>query len=423
MPGEHEGAAMTTSSQPNAKLLLSMVILLGAVFALGSQSLASAQTFQVLYNFTGGRDGTGPPDGVTLDRAGNLYGTASAGGNQVSGCSNGWGQTGCGAVFELAHSGSSWIMKPLYDFQGGADYGNPDEGVVFGLDGALYGTSSATVFRLQPPPTFCASVNCSWQETLLHQFTGQPDASSPDSRLVFDTAGNMYGVTFFGGAENEGAAYEVTPSSGSWTESVIYSFNPDAGLGVGTYLPNGPLVLDQSGNLYGTAYCDEIRGCFSTVWQLQHSESGWLLNNIFNFGGLQGYELDGVISDASGNLYGLSDGNQQTNGSENAYELSPSNGNWTFTQLYDLGEEGNLSGPAMDSAGNLYGSNIISGYGTIFKLTRSGNSYTYSVLHTFNSNDGEFPVGTLTVDSSGNLYGTTVKGGMFGYGVIWEITP
>ena len=129
-----------------------------------------------------------------------------------------------------------------------------------------------------------------------------------------------------------------------------------------------------------------------------------------------------MISDASGNLYGFSDGDDG-NGSENAFELSPSNGGWNYTLVNDLGSEGNLSGPAMDSAGNLYGSNVIYGYGTLFKLTRSGNTWTYSVLHTFSGSDGEFPVGTLTVDSSGNLYGTTTEGGTYDYGVIWEITP
>jgi uncharacterized repeat protein (TIGR03803 family) len=385
---------------------------------------AQAQTFQVLHNFTGGRDGAGPTDGLTIDRNGNLYGTASAGGNQLYGCSNGWGMTGCGAVFELARSGSGWLLRPLYDFQGGADNGNPYFGVVFGPGGALYGLTSGSggggVFRLTPPPTFCAGFTCNWQETLLHQFTGQPDGSGPNSRVLFDPAGNMYGVTFEGGAYNAGAVYELSPGGGGWTESVIYSFNQN--LGVGTSLPNGPLVLDRSGDLYGTAYCNEIGGCFGAVWQLQQSQSGWGLNNIFTFNGFNGFELDGVISDASGNLYGFSDGDQD-NGSENAYKLSPSSEGWTYTLVNDLGSEGNLSGPAMDAAGNLYGSDITSGYGTLFKLTRSGDTWTYSVLHTFSGPDGEFPVGTIVVDSSGNLYGTTVKGGSYGYGVIWEITP
>jgi len=262
---------------------------------------------------------------------------------------------------------------------------------------------------------------CNWQETVLHQFSGQPDGSYPASRVLFDPSGNMYGVTFFGGLYNEGAVYELSPGNGGWTENVIYSFNPN--LGLGTSLPNGPLVLDQAGNLYGTGYCNEIDGCYGAVWQLQPSQSGWNFSNIYTFNGFNGYELTGVVSDPAGNLYGFTDGGDG-NGSETAYELSPSNGGWTYHLVYNLGSEGNLSPPAMDSAGNLYGSNIIYGYGTVFKLTRSGNTWTYSTLYTFNGGaDGEFPVGTMVVDSNGNLYGTTVRGGTYGYGVVWEITP
>ena len=102
---------------------------------------AHAQTFQVLHNFAGGSDGANPLDGLTIDRNGNLYGTASAGGNQVSGCINFLNTTGCGAVFELAHSGSGWILKPLYDFPSSSN-GNPAWGAVFGPDGALYGPTN-----------------------------------------------------------------------------------------------------------------------------------------------------------------------------------------------------------------------------------------------------------------------------------------
>ena len=236
---------------------------------------AQAQTFQVLHNFTGGADGAAPLDGLTSDRHGNLYGTASAGGNQISGCGNSWGNTGCGGVFELARSGTGWILRPLYNFQGGYDYGNPGSGVVFGPDGALYGLTGdsggcdyykcGAVYRLAPPPTSCASFRCSWQETVLHQFTGQPDGSFPASRVIFDPAGNMYGVTFFGGAYNDGAVYEVSPKNGGWTENVIYSFNSNGGLSAG--LPAGQMVIDQSGNLYGTANCNNNLGCFyGEVW-------------------------------------------------------------------------------------------------------------------------------------------------------------
>src|SRR5271167_185513 len=126
--------------------------------------------------------------------------------------------------------------QALFDFQGGYDSGNPGNGVVIGPDGALYGLTNGAggcngyyicgnVFRLAPPPTFCASFICNWQETILHQFTGQPDGSLAASRVIFDSAGNMYGVTFFGGLYNDGAVYELSRNGGGWTEKIIYSFN------------------------------------------------------------------------------------------------------------------------------------------------------------------------------------------------------
>jgi hypothetical protein len=232
--------------------------------------LLRAQNFQILHSFTGGRDGANPTDGLTIDRSGNLYGTASAGGNQVPGCGNVLGTSGCGTVYKLAHSGSGWLLTPLYEFQGGRD-ADPNFGVVFGSDGALYGGTSGTtgsctsgygcggIFRLTPPPTSCPNSNCYWRETMLHWFTGQPDGATLTSRLIFDRAGNIYGTTFFGGAYNTGAAYELSPGHGGWTESVIYSFNQNS-QGLGVAYPAGDLAIDQAGNLYSAAYCNDTIG-------------------------------------------------------------------------------------------------------------------------------------------------------------------
>jgi hypothetical protein len=411
-------------------LLLVFVVTTMTIAALPAQ----AQTFQVLHNFTGGRDGANPLDGLTIDRNGNLYGTASAGGNQIYGCDNSYGTTGCGAVFELARSGAGWILRPLYDFQGGNDSGNPGFGVVFGPDGALYSLTNGgggcnddymcgNVFRLAPPPTSCTSFICNWQETILHQFTGQPDGSLPASRVIFDSTGNMYGVTFFGGLYNGGVVYELSRNGSGWTENVIYSFNINGTNGEG--FPGGQLAIDPAGDLYGAAGCSQMMGCFyGEVWQLQHSQGSWKLNALFQFNGGNGYQPIGVIRDSSGNLFGttLGDGGNQ---SAAVYELSPSNGGWNYTQLYNYGGFGEDStvALAMDSAGNLYGADSITGDGYIFKLTRSGNGWTFSRLHSFSGPDGAGATGQLVLDSAGNLYGTTAVGGAYGYGVIWEITP
>jgi uncharacterized repeat protein (TIGR03803 family) len=263
-----------------------------------------AQSFQVLHNFTGGRGGANPLDGLTIDHNGNLYGTASAGGNQASGCSNSLGTSGCGTVFELARSGSGRILRTLYEFQGGTD-ADPTLGVVFGPDGALYGLTAGTsgscsneygcggVFRLSPPPRACPSFVCNWQETILHQFNGQPDGASPTSRALFDGAGNLYGATFFGGANNLGAVYELSPGNGGWTEGVIYSFSQN-NQSLGVSLPAGYIAIDQANNLYGAAYCNDTIGCFyGAVFQLRPSPSGWNLSELYAFNGFNATHLSG----------------------------------------------------------------------------------------------------------------------------------
>jgi hypothetical protein len=383
-------------------------------------AVAQAQTFQVLHSFSGGDDGANPEDGLTMDASGNLYGTASAGGIRQSGCSNFWGSYGCGNVFELKAYGSSWVAKPLYEFKGGSDYGNPGRGVVFGPDGALYGVTGYDVFRLAPPPTFCPTWACSWQETVLHQFSGSGDGSGPSSRLVFNSAGNIFGVTYFGGPYNNGTIYELSHNGGGWTESIIYAFNSQGGLGQG--LPEGNIVFDPAGNLYGTTDCSATLGCFwGAVWQLQPSQSGWNLTNLYQWPSASGYQPVGVIRDSAGNLYGSDFGDSGIPGA--IYELSPSNGGWNYTQLYDFQLGDLANGLVMDAAGNLYGADYEYGYGYIFKMTPSSNGWTFTTLHTFSGPDGEFPQGQIVIDRNGNLYGTTIKGGSDGYGVVWEITP
>jgi hypothetical protein len=173
-----------------------------------------AQTFTVLHNFSGGMDGANPPDGLTMDAAGNLYGVASGGGQRVSGCQDNEGTYGCGTVFEMKPFGSSWLFTPLYQFPGGDDNRNPTLGVVIGPDGALYGAAHKGAFRLTPPPTFCNAWFCSWQSTIFHRFAGHPNADPPSSRLIFDSAGNIYGVSYFGGPYNGGSVFQLSHRSG-----------------------------------------------------------------------------------------------------------------------------------------------------------------------------------------------------------------
>jgi uncharacterized repeat protein (TIGR03803 family) len=161
---------------------------------------AQAQTFKVLHTFTGGADGGYPYAGLTMNRAGNLYGTAGGGGNTGGNCGN----TGCGTVFKLAHVGSGWVFTPIYSFTGGNDGSTPEAGVVFGPDGSLYGTTgyggqygNGIVFNLKPSPTACKAALCPWTEIVLYSFPAG-DSPLPLGDVVFDQVGNLYGSTFAG---------------------------------------------------------------------------------------------------------------------------------------------------------------------------------------------------------------------------------
>ncbi len=187
---------------------------------------AKAQTLSVLFEFTGGGNaGYDPYSGVVIDQQGRLYGTTAYS-----------GQYGWGTVYRLSRAGSGWIATGLYDFQGGADGGNPVANVTFGPDGTLYGTTSVggngfgTVFNLRPPASVCKSALCPWTETVLYSFSGGSDggfAGDPSfaDALVFDQAGNLYGTTPDGGAHKLGVVFKLTPSGSGWTESVSLEFH------------------------------------------------------------------------------------------------------------------------------------------------------------------------------------------------------
>ena len=221
-----------------------------------------AQTFQVIHTFTGGNDGSIPLAGLTIDRAGNLYGTASGGG--VTGpC----GSYGCGIAFRLKSSASGWTMTPLHAFQKGTDGANPEARMVLTSDGALYGTTlyggghtcyfstCGTVFKLTPSPIVCKTPLCAWDETVIYRFVGQPYAGNPvDGPLAFDHAGNLYGVAA-GGPDEHGVIYELTLSGGTWSEVDLARGNNN-GSGV---------VFDSAGNLYGSNTGEGYGGIYQLV--------------------------------------------------------------------------------------------------------------------------------------------------------------
>ena len=204
-------------------------------------------------------------------------------------------------------SGGSGSENALYSFSGGSDPKFPYAGLIFDKAGNLYGTTEfggannqGTVFEITP------NSNGSWTETVLYSFTGSTDGGQPYGSLVLDAAGNLYGTTNFGGSSNCnlgcGTVFELTPSSGGWKETVLYTFTG----GSDGREPYARLLSDASGNLYGTtllggnigSVCST--GC-GTVFKLTHGSSGWTESVLYAFqGGADGASpYDGLAFDAA----------------------------------------------------------------------------------------------------------------------------
>ena len=388
-------------------------------------TLMQAQTFSVLHNFTAGAGGANPEAGVTLGPAGVLYGTAAYGGIHNN----------YGTVFKLSQVHSSWVFSPLYEFIGGFDGAVPYGGVTVGPSGALYGTAETrgvsdqgTVFELRPPFSVCKGALCYWNQTVLHAFAGYPvDGAEPEvENLVFDQAGNIYGTTEQGGMYGDGTLFELTPSAGGYTETILYSF----GNGSDGLYPYSGVAFDSAGNLYGTTYAGGT-GAAGTVYQLVPSNGSWQENVLVNFDGTNGQNpYSNLIVDASGNLYGTTYGGGQ-NGGGVVYRLAPSGGGFTYSALYTFSEYcDSYGGVAMDTAGDLFGVCSAGGAnndGWIFELTNCSQECSVVDLHDFSGSDGANPYGGPVLDANGNLYGTTYSGGAgtcYGgpnCGVVWEI--
>ena len=432
---------MTYSSQLGIRSLVRLAVAGIATLFILAASAAQAQTLTVLHGFTGGADGANSAAGLTLDAAGNLYGTTLRGGIEEGPCYG-----ACGVVFKMTHRGSGWTETPIYSFGGSPDGENPNARVIFGPDGALYGTTyeggscCGTVFKLQPPPSFCASTSCSWRETILYSFTSLADGAYPAAEVVFDRAGNLYGTTQSGGTGpcqlGCGTVFELSPNAnGTWSKSTLHSFQGGATDGSS---PDSALLFDSAGNLYGTTdlggnyYCYSAPTC-GTVFELTPSGSGWTEKVLHFFtDDADGGNPAGLVFDREGNLYGAACQGPGEFGAGTIFELTPDQGGgWTFTVPYTFTSSGASfpNAPSMDAAGNIYGSSQnggVYGTGAAYKLTRSNGGWSYSTVGSFNYQgpSGDTPVGTVVVDAQGNLYSTCYSGGSSqNAGTVWEITP
>ncbi|MGD0415528.1 MAG: choice-of-anchor tandem repeat GloVer-containing protein [Terriglobales bacterium] len=351
-----------------------------------------------------------PITSLIPDGAGNFYGATELGGS----CP-GWNGYGCGVVYELSPNGSGgWNETVLHTFSGPPDAANPIFApVVFDRAGNLYGTTGyggsdnlGAVYELSP-------AGASWTEAVLYSFG--TDWYYPTAGLIMDSAGNLYGTTAWGGDGNCGTVFEMSPSGGGWTEQVIYS----------PYCPAGSagLIMDAAGNIFGAAA--------STVFELSPNGSGgWNPTVIHTFAGApkDGYGAAGVpVLDHAGNLYGATYSGG-TNNYGTVYKLSPitegkKKGQWEERILHSFssGKDGAnpSAGVVLDAAGNIYGTTYYggkSGVGTVFELIAPAGTdkyYKEKVLWTFNGSDGMLPYGNPILDSAGNLYGTANEGGSY----------
>jgi uncharacterized repeat protein (TIGR03803 family) len=277
-------------------------------------------------------------------------------------------------------------------------------------------------------------------EKVLYSFTGAvesgPDGANPGANLLRDAAGNLYGTTQFGGTSGNGTVFELVNSNGSYTEKVLYSFEGST-VNDGT-LPLAGLVIDSSGNLYGTA---SGGGAFNAgiVFELVNSNGSYtekVLHSFASGGDGQGPQA-GLVMDSHGNLFGTTVvGGASDSGA--VFELVNSSGNYTETVVHSFTDANGDGGfpyanLIVDSKGNLYGTTSLGGasnVGTVFELVNSSGSYTETVLYSFTgaNGDGRGPIVGLVRDSSGNLYGTTQFGGpstacgtKLGCGVVFEL--
>jgi hypothetical protein len=440
---------------------------------LATVSIASASWKEkVLYSFQGIPDGSLPVGAVVFDQAGNLYGATTEGGS--SACRS---VALCGTVFQLAppaKQGDPWAETVLYVFKGNAfnDGATPVGGLVIDSAGNLYGTTAyggtgdcvllgsklgcGTVFELSPPQ----QKGDAWKETVLYSFPTAKQGYLPNGDLVFDSTGNLYGATMFGGGFGTtcdpfyqycGAVFELSPpktKGGKWTEKVQHGFK---GRTDGAN-PNGGLVLDGKGAVYGTTLSGGNSNCKTTysagcgtAFKLNPPTTkggAWTETMLHRFtGGNDGAGPNGgLIFSTTGSLYGTGGGGGSGNGFGVVFQLAKAkSGRWTETVLYSFQGGADGRDPAapvtLDSSGNLFGTTNAEGAhfgGTFFQLkppVGGRHKWSFALLYSFlGPPDAEFPASRLIFGTGGALFGTTQNGGtgqacQGGCGTVFEISP
>jgi uncharacterized repeat protein (TIGR03803 family) len=338
------------------------------------------------------------------------------------------------ALFSVSSAWAGGKYKVLHAFTGGRGGGGLWGSMVLDTKGNLYGTTSGggtkgsgTVFQLTP------GSNGKWSETILHNFPSSADDGwAPTSSLALDAEDSLYGTAATGGEHHSGIAFEL--AHGTWAESVLYSFcaKPKCSDGGSPY---AGLVMDESGNLFGTG---------GAAFELSPGSDGWSETVLHDFTCKNNYDgcepFAGVVLDSVGNVYGTT---QHGGGSQNCgggcgtvYEVSPTpdgKRKESILHKFDVhpgdGAFPGVGALVLDSAGRLYGTTDVggaTGNGTIYRLTpQSGGHWKETILYSFKGGAvGQEPSAGVVMDKAGNLYGTTIAGGSAcGCGVVYKLAP
>jgi uncharacterized repeat protein (TIGR03803 family) len=386
----------TTAMRGFCNIIGGLLIVLGPFAAIGA---AQAGHEKVLYGFSGGADGNDPDSRLVMDSEGNLYGTTFDG-----------GASNAGTVFKVRPNG---VQSVLYSFTGGKDGGFPTGDLILETDnGGLVGTTQAggdhnvgTIFTVDPQ---------GGGETVDYSFTGGSDGANPVGGLFEDGSFNLYGTTKNGGDSGFGTVFELVPFGGGF--KVLHTFTA----GSDGANPEGSLVMDADGNLYGTTLGGGALNQ-GTVFRIKPDGKEKVLHS-FDGANDGRFPTSGLAIDSSGNLYGTLPGGGQ-NIAGTLYRMSPS-GRIKVLHAFSGGVDGSnpVGTPLLDGAGDIYGVTFMGGagdasVGTVFRLSPSGKE---KVLHSFDADvdidDGFKPSGGLIMDAGGTLYGVTAEGGGNGGG-------
>jgi uncharacterized repeat protein (TIGR03803 family) len=407
-------------------MTLGTILVLMATMVLAPAASAQSK-FKILHEFVSLHDGAEPLSGLIFDQSGNLYGTTATGRRDAN-----------SMVFQLTPNlDGSWTEKVLYQFTGSSDGGEPHAGVILDKAGNLYGTTinggnvgCGVVFKLTP------NADGSWTESVLYSFMGGNDGCAPYAGLIFDQAGNLYGTTLSGGSLQLGTVFELSRSSGGWKESTLYSFK---GGNDGNY-PYASLIFDQGGNLYGTTIYGGSYYQHGIAFQLTPSpDKSWSEKVLYRFtGGVDGdLPVASLILDQTGNLYGTTlFGGTYKSGTVFQLTRKP-DGSWKEKVLHSFhpgGKDGYepSSGLIFDATGNLYGTTRFggnlsctgNGCGVVYKLApNSDGAWKETVLHNFFDHPAAIPEAGVIFDARRNLYGTTAGAGGTTFGSVFEIIP